>query len=586
MLYHLHFELLHQLEFKLIDAKFRLRGPITPASPISLIAIDKKSIATLGKWPWDRRMIAQLIREISRKGAKVIALDMVFTSPDRDPVSDEELVQAIRDSGRVILGCFFNFSLSGAAVQSREEYERMLKTLSRFRISLVTDISNSDTHPMVTEAMEAETNVPPLNAAIAGCGYYNVCQEKDGRVRRVPLIAQAGGDFYPHLSLAVLKEYLGERNLRIILNGPYPVFVEAGSLKIPTDSRGQLFLNYYGPAQGFRTFPAWKLLSGAVPDNALRGKIVLVGGTSTNDFQMLHTPFEPHLSSMELIATCIDNMLCGRALIESPKSVELTIACIIGFPILLGFVMPRRGRTLLGFATVVALTAIFLASAFYLFALANIQMNTIYPLLAIFSSYMGILLHTSIKHERRSSRLICLVNEVGLAISSTLDLGALLPKILESMMKAVEVNRGILLTCDANGMGMRNLRIVCQQNMSLSVIEGGDYSYAKEIISRVGKEGRSIVIGDVRRLKNIAIDGSNRRELPLSIFCLPLAHGGKAPLGIVYMEKTSRGGDLWDEDIRLIDSMATQAAIAIENASMYSNLRQEGEKLREEVIHL
>jgi len=584
-LYHFQFELLQQAEFKIIDAKFKFRGALKPDNPITLIAIDRKSIKELGKWPWDRRVIAQMIRDISQRGPAVIGLDLLFSSPDRNRDADEELEKAIEDSGKVVISCFFNFSSSEITIQPREEFERTLGLLSAFRIPLITNISTREVESKVPEAVEADANIPAVSEIIAGCGSYNVCQERDGRVRRIPLIVRAGGNFYPHFSAAVLKERFGVDNLRLVLKGAHPLFLEIGSLRIPMDSSGEVFVNYYGPARTFETYSASTLISGKLPERAIRGRIVLVGGTSANDFQMLHTPFEPQLSSIELMATCIDNMLCARALVESPWTIEFTVACIIGFPILLCLFMPRRGRTLVGLGIALLFFTVFLAFNLYLFSAANMQMNTTYPLLAIFASYLGILLHTSISHERRSSRLIRSVNEVGLAISSILNINELLPKILESMMRAVEVNRGMLLTCNGGGEENRNLRLVCQQNMPVAGIESEIFTYVRQIISRVCTERKSIIIGDVSS-SDIDVNGVNRADLPTSIFCVPLGHGGKSLVGIVYMEKTSRGDDLWDEDIRFIDSMATQAAIAIENASMYSSLQKEEEKLREEVIHL
>lgn len=585
LLYHTQYELFNQLEFKLVDAKFKFRGALQPRSPIALIAVDRKSIAQIGKWPWDRRLIARLVREISLKNPRVIAMNMLFASPDRDPGADAELARAFRDDDGAVIGCFFNLGAPESTVQGRADFDRELQLLQPFRIPLVTDVAESDVQALVAEAVEVEGNIPVISAAVSGCGYYNVCQERDGGVRRIPLIARAGNDLYAHFAAAVLKQYLGVKNLRVAKSGSHPLFLQIGSLRVPTDNRGHLFLNYHGPPRSFNTYPAWKLLAGMVPESALRGKVVLVGGTSSDDFQMLHTPFAPQLSSMELVATAIDNMLCGEAIRESTWSVELATACIVGFPLLLGLLVPRRGRTLLGFAVAVTCTALFLAVNFYFFSAAQLQMNTIYPLLAIFSSYLGLLLYNSMRHEHRSSRLIRSVNEVGMAMSGILDIGRLLPQVLDSMMEALEAHRGMLLTHDGVGEEAA-LRVVCQQRMPMAMIDDEGYSYVKEIIARVQKGGQSIFIDDVRHARDLDFGKAERGTVPSTIFCVPLKHGTRPLRGIVYMEKTVRGDDLWDEDIRLIDSMATQAAIAIENASMYSNLQKEEEKLREEVIHL
>src|SRR5882757_5671332 len=51
--------------------------------PVTIVDIDDKSMEKLGQWPWPRTRIADLITELTRLGAVVIAFDAVFSEPDR-----------------------------------------------------------------------------------------------------------------------------------------------------------------------------------------------------------------------------------------------------------------------------------------------------------------------------------------------------------------------------------------------------------------------------------------------------------------------------------------------------------------------
>src|SRR6202011_2167136 len=53
------------------------------AKPVTIVDIDEKSLAKLGQFPWPRTRIADLVTNLTRLGAVVIAFDIVFSEPDR-----------------------------------------------------------------------------------------------------------------------------------------------------------------------------------------------------------------------------------------------------------------------------------------------------------------------------------------------------------------------------------------------------------------------------------------------------------------------------------------------------------------------
>ena len=53
------------------------------ARPVTIVDIDEKSLAKLGQWPWPRTRIADLVTNLTKLGAAVIAFDIVFAEPDR-----------------------------------------------------------------------------------------------------------------------------------------------------------------------------------------------------------------------------------------------------------------------------------------------------------------------------------------------------------------------------------------------------------------------------------------------------------------------------------------------------------------------
>src|SRR5437868_10471223 len=108
--------------FQVIDPR------VKTARPVTIVDIDERSLADprLGQWPWPRTRIADIVANLTRLGAVVIAFDAVFSEPDRLnpdiaadtfrnldeatreklralPSNDQILADAIRQS-RVVLG--------------------------------------------------------------------------------------------------------------------------------------------------------------------------------------------------------------------------------------------------------------------------------------------------------------------------------------------------------------------------------------------------------------------------------------------------------------------------------------------------
>ncbi|MEI6306685.1 MAG: CHASE2 domain-containing protein, partial [Deltaproteobacteria bacterium] len=69
---------LQQLDFRMKDARFRIRGPVKPDKDVVVVAIDHKSIKEIGRWPWSREVTGKLVENLGNYyGAKVSALDIV-----------------------------------------------------------------------------------------------------------------------------------------------------------------------------------------------------------------------------------------------------------------------------------------------------------------------------------------------------------------------------------------------------------------------------------------------------------------------------------------------------------------------------
>src|SRR4051812_13394955 len=74
---------IEELRIRVFDTFQRVDPRKKTAKPVVIVDIDDKSLEKLGQWPWPRTTIADLVAELTRLGAVVIAFDAVFSEPDR-----------------------------------------------------------------------------------------------------------------------------------------------------------------------------------------------------------------------------------------------------------------------------------------------------------------------------------------------------------------------------------------------------------------------------------------------------------------------------------------------------------------------
>jgi GAF domain-containing protein/CheY-like chemotaxis protein len=174
---------------------------------------------------------------------------------------------------------------------------------------------------------------------------------------------------------------------------------------------------------------------------------------------------------------------------------------------------------------------------------------------------------TSEKLEQKVAELQT-VGEINQLITSTLNLGEVLPLILDKAMELVNVQHGVLqLIDDETG----ELVIQSRKGLALVPLDRPRLKLGEGITGKAVQERRSIVVHDVTRppWRDIYVEfwPGTRSEL-----AVPLLIGERC-IGVLNFEHSEPG--YFSEDEReIVEGMATQAAIAIQNAQRYDELEQ------------
>ena len=427
-------DFLSLLELKTLDLRFLSRGKISTAGEVVLVTIDEKSLDELGRWPWPRVRIADLLDALVKGNAKVVGFDIVWAEPDENAGlktlsavikkvkelkaadrnldhylsraikkadTDQTLAESLARSRRAVLGYFFHF-FAGGVREKKKGTQENLALLSAY--NLVKYSSEEAVGVHLFQADYAEVNIPIIAEAADGAGYFNIFPDRDGTVRWIPLVIKYRDKHYCALSLAVLQKFLDNPPL-ILRIAEYGVDeIRLGDLSIPTSEEGRMLINYRGPQKTFPHYSATDVIHGRVPAGAFKGKIVLVGATAIGIYDIRVTPFDHIFPGLEVHANVIDSIL-QRQFLYRPNWVTLfDLLAIILTGLILGIILPRV-KALWGGLAAGLLFSVFILLSRFLFKEQGVWINITYPLLNLILTYLGITGYRYMTEEREKKKV-------------------------------------------------------------------------------------------------------------------------------------------------------------------------------------
>ena len=359
-----------------MDWLMRARGPAAPDPRVVLCLIDADSIDRYGRWPWPRHLVAQLVDRLSAGGAKVIALDLLFSEPS-SPAEDRALAEAIRRSGRVVLGYFFR--RRPPAVRPVFAAQVHDDNIQGSAVDVVA--AEAEGLPLARRAA-VEPNLDLFADAADSQGFFNQDRET-GVMRHYQLLTrhrEAHGDaIYPALALRAAQRFL--RQTMGVERGEWGLpRITLGRRAVGADETGLLWIDYRGPAGTYRPVRAMDVLEGRAPPDAFRDRLVFVGVSETGVGDLHDTPFGRAVPGVEVHATVADALLNGHFIRDSGAQVLVSLAALLLAGPLVAIVVVAGRRYLYGFVTAVALLVAWLGLCFAAFAAAGWHLQVVAPL--------------------------------------------------------------------------------------------------------------------------------------------------------------------------------------------------------------
>lgn len=359
---------INHMDALIYDAKVRLTMPQGVDQRVVILDIDEKSLAEQGRWPWGRDKLATLMDKLFDKyGVKLVGFDVVFAEPDESSglksleslakgalKNDSAFASALRDlrpqldhdarfaaalkNRSVILGYYFSSKEGGVSSGAAPEPVFPAGTFSGRQIGF-------------TQWVSFGGNLPEFQKAAAGAGHFNPLVDIDGTSRRVPLLVEHQGQYYEALSLAMVRNLLG--NPPIIpgypegSSGGYAgmewldlMGAGGGVMRIPVDENAATLIPYRGYERSFRYISITDVLNERIPKEELVGRVVVVGTTAPGLMDLRATPVGAAYPGVEIHANLIAGMLDGVIKHKPPYILGADVLLVLIAGAVMVFLLP------------------------------------------------------------------------------------------------------------------------------------------------------------------------------------------------------------------------------------------------------
>lgn len=167
------------------------------------------------------------------------------------------------------------------------------------------------------------------------------------------------------------------------------------------------------------------------------------------------------------------------------------------------------------------------------------------------------------------SRLAALYR-VSQSLGTSLNLQEVLNQVMDLVISLTGAERGFLMLQDAD---TEALQLQAARNMEQDDLEKKDMEISRSVVRAVLRDKKAMLLTDAQRDPRFAGKESIVMYALRSIMCAPLRAGGKE-IGVVYVDNRAQSGVFAKADLELLEAFAGQAAIAIENARLYTRTDQ------------
>ncbi len=173
-------------------------------------------------------------------------------------------------------------------------------------------------------------------------------------------------------------------------------------------------------------------------------------------------------------------------------------------------------------------------------------------------------------HKRQVKALV----GVGSVINSSLGLERVLEEVMDGLIALMGAESGFLMLREPGG----ELKVRIARGIAREDINKEAFAISKTIVKRVAQSGEAILTTNAQEDPRFVEQVSVAAYHLLSILCAPLKIKDNL-IGVIYVDNRAHTGIFRNDDLGLISAFANQAAVAIDNASLFDDLQESNAEL-------
>jgi adenylate cyclase len=260
-----------------------------------------------------------------------------------------------------------------------------------------------DPLPFMFQFPGLQRNIQLLEEAAAGRGLFTIRPERDGIVRRVPMIMQAQGTTMPSLSFEMLRVATGSGTVLIKAEKAGIKSIGVKGFQVPTDKNGQLWVHF---AENDRSIyvSALDVLNGQVPPEKINGKLVLIGTSAVGLNDIKTTPVSPAMPGVEIHAQVLESALTGALISQPIFGIVLEFAAALALGLLVIAFAPKFGPT-----TLVIVGGLFasllVGTSWFFYAQYRLLIDFTYPLLSTTAIYLTLIFSSFVREQAQRRQI-------------------------------------------------------------------------------------------------------------------------------------------------------------------------------------
>lgn len=191
------------------------------------------------------------------------------------------------------------------------------------------------------------------------------------------------------------------------------------------------------------------------------------------------------------------------------------------------------------------------------------------------------------EREERAEHLLRAVYSVMNEIASNFEPCPLVDRILETTMRAIDAQRGAIVFANTDKTDLEPCP-VCRryhviQGQRIAHVDERDFHISNTVANRVLARGESLLFQDSDRDSELNVAHSIMSLKLRSIICVPL-RGKFGIFGILYVDSDRAGHQYSHEDMLLTTAVGNSAGLALENATMHSQILEK-QRIDQEIQH-